>query len=125
MQEFMLLIRNDIDHQSDWSPEKYEQFLRDCEGYIVKLKQDGRLIAAQPLVKSGMIISRSDGQWNVRPMRPKGEVQVGYYHVLAKDMEEAIEMAKGNPEFDYGTHARVEVRLVQTAEPETGFVYPK
>jgi len=78
MQEFMLLIRNDIDHQSNWSPEKYEQFLRDCESYIVKLKQEGRLIAAQPLVKKGIIISRSDGQWNVRPMRPKGEVQVGY-----------------------------------------------
>lgn len=71
MQEFMLLIRNDIDHQSDWSPEKYEQFLRDCEGYVVKLKHDGKLIAAQPLVKKGMIISRSDGQWNVRPPRER------------------------------------------------------
>lgn len=56
---------------------------------------------------------------------PKGEVQVGYYHVLANDMDEAIEMAKGNPEFDYGTHVRVEVRPVQAAETETGFVYPK
>ena len=125
MQEFMLLIRNDIDHQSNWSPEKYEQFLRDCESYIVKLKQEGRLIAAQPLVKKGIIISRSDGQWNVRPMRPKGEGQVGYYHVIANDIDEAIEMVKGNPEFDYGAHARVEVRPVQTAEPETGFVYPE
>jgi len=34
-------------------------------------------------------------------------------------------MVKGNPEFDYGAHARVEVRPVQTAEPETGFVYPE
>jgi hypothetical protein len=125
MKEYMLLIRNEIDHQADWSPEKHEQFLRDCETYIAKLRQAGRLIASQPLVKSGMILSRSEGLWNVRPMRPKGEVQVGYYHILAESMEEAIEMAKGNPEFDYGAHARIEVRPVQTSESDTGFVYPE
>ncbi|HEY3419941.1 MAG TPA: YciI family protein [Methanomassiliicoccales archaeon] len=125
MQEFMLLIRNQIDHQKDWSPEKHEQFLRDCQVYIMKLKQQGKLIAAQPLVMDGMIISRSDNEWNVRPMRPKGEVQVGYYHILAESIEEAIELAKGNPEFDYGAHARIEVRPVQTAEADTGFVYPE
>jgi hypothetical protein len=125
MKEFMLLIRNEIDNEADWSPEKHEQFLMDCQVYIMKLKQIGRLIAAQPLVKEGMIISRSDSQWNVRPMRPKGEVQVGYYHIRAEGMEEAIELAKGNPEFDYGTRARVEVRPVQTKEADTGFVYPE
>jgi hypothetical protein len=125
MQEFMLLIRNDIDHQADWSPEKHGQFLRDCEVYIHGLKERGRLIAAQPLVLQGTIISRSNGEWNVRPMRSKGEVQVGYYHVLAENIEEAIELVKGNTEFDYGAHARVEVRPVKKDEPETGFVYPE
>ena len=125
MQEFMLLIRNDIDHQADWSGEKHDQFLKDCEDHIMKLTQEGRLIASQPLVKSGMIISRSNNEWNVRPMRPKGEVQVGYYHILANDIDEAIELAKRNPEFHYGTHARVEVRPIQAVEEETGFVYPK
>ena len=123
MQEFMLLIRNDIDHQSDWSPEKYQQFLRESETYITDLKQRGRLIAAQTLVKIGMIISRANSEWNVRPMRPKGEVQVGYYHILANNMEEAIELAKGSPEFGYGTHARIEIRPIQTVEAEMGFAY--
>jgi hypothetical protein len=116
MREFMLLIRNDIDHQADWSSEKHEQFLVDCEAYIAKLKQEGRLIASQSLMRNGMIISRSDNEWNVRPMRPKGEVQVGYYHILANDMDEAIDMAKKNPEFDYGVHARIEVRPIQAGE---------
>jgi hypothetical protein len=123
MQEFMLIIRNDIDHQSDWSPEKYEQFLRESEAYVMKLQQGGRLLAAQPLVKIGMIISRSNNEWNVRPMRPKGEVQVGYYHILANNMDEAIEMAKGSPEFGYGTHARIEVRPIQIADAEVGSAY--
>jgi hypothetical protein len=125
MREFMLLIRNDIDHQADWSSDRNLQFLKDCQEYIVKLKSSGKLIAAQPLVKTGMIVSRTDDGWNVRPMRGKGEVQVGYYHVIANDMDEAIAIAEENPEFVYGTHARVEVRPVQAEEKETGFVYPK
>jgi hypothetical protein len=125
MREFMLLIRNDIDHQADWSSERNLQFLKDCQEYIVNLKSSGKLIAAQPLVKTGMIVSRTDDGWNVRPMRGKGEVQVGYYHVIANDMDEAIAIAEENPEFVYGTHARVEVRPVQAEEKETGFVYPK
>jgi hypothetical protein len=114
MQEFMLLIRNEIGYQADWSPEKHEQFLRDSDTYIEGLRQKGRLISARSLTMGGMIVSRADGEWNVRPMRPKGEVLVGHYLVLAESMDEAIGMAKGSPEFDYGSHARVEVRPVQT-----------
>ncbi len=125
MREFMLLIRNEIDHQSDWPPERHLRFLKDREVYIDRLRKDGRLIAAQPLVKTGVIVSRSGNDWNVRPMRGKGEVQVGYYHVLADDMDEAIAIAKLNPEFSFGTSARIEVRPVRTNEEETGFVYPK
>jgi len=28
MKEFMLLIRNEIDHQASWPPEKLQQFLK-------------------------------------------------------------------------------------------------
>jgi hypothetical protein len=125
MREFMLLIKNDIDHQAGWSSERRTQFLKDCQDYIVRLGESGKLIATQPLVKTGMIISRTEGGWNVRPMRGKGEVQVGYYHILADDMDEAIAIAQENPEFSYGPHARIEVRPVQVEEAETGFVYPK
>lgn len=39
-------------------------------------------------------------------------------------MSEAIEIAKGNPEFEYGTTARIEVRPIKTQENTTSFVYP-
>lgn len=125
MREFMLLIKNDIDHQAGWSSERQLQFLRDCQNYVAKLEGSGRLIAAQPLVRTGVIISRTDAGWNVRPMRGKGEVQVGYYHILADGMDEAVAIAQENPEFGYGPHARIEVRPVQAEEEDTGFVYPK
>lgn len=52
-------------------------------------------------------------------------MQVGYYHIFANDIDEAIRMAKDNPEFEYVASASIEVRPVKTKEIETGFVYPK
>jgi hypothetical protein len=116
MPEFMLLIRNEIDHQAGWSAERFVQFLKDRETYMSKLKEGGKLLAALSLVKEGTIVSHNGEEWNVRPMRNKGEVQVGHCHIIAKDMEEAIEIAKGNPEFVYGEKARIEIRPVQSGE---------
>jgi len=125
MQEFMLLIRNKLVHQSEWPLERHQTFLKKCETYIGELKKDNKLISAQPLVREGKIISGSDGDWKELPFNEKEEVQVGYYHILANDMDDAIEIAKRNPEFEFSTTARIEVRPIKTREKTTGFVYPK
>lgn len=125
MKEFMLLIRNHPDHQAEWSKEQHHEFLKKCEVYIGNLKREGKLISAQPLVREGKIISGKAGEWKDVSLNETGEVQVGYYHILAKDLDEAIAIAKGNPEFEYGTTARIEVRPIKMKEETTGFVYPK
>jgi hypothetical protein len=124
MKEFMLLIRNEIDHQATWSPEQHRQFLKKCMIYIEDLTKHGKLKSAQPLVREGKIVSRSGETWNAGPFNESREVIVGYYHILAKDMDEAITLAKGNPEFEYGTTARIEVRPMKMKEETTQFVYP-
>lgn len=120
----MLLIRNEYDHQSLWSPAQHREFLKKCEEYIEALKSEDKLIIAQPLLREGKIISGPKGRWREAPFNKTREVQVGYYHIRAKDMQEAIEIAKGNPEFEYGTTAKIEVRPVKTKEETTGFEYP-
>jgi len=40
-------------------------------------------------------------------------------------MEEAIKIAKQNPEFEYVPSAKVEIHQIKTEEEETQFVYPK
>ncbi|HZV12773.1 MAG TPA: YciI family protein [Candidatus Kapabacteria bacterium] len=125
MQEFMLLIRNTSDHTAEMPPEQHQQFLNACERYIGVLKKEGKLIAAQPLARQGAIISGTDGAWKEAPFNETKEVQVGYYHILASGLDEAIAIAKKNPEFAYGTTARIEVRPVKMKESTTGFVYPK
>ena len=125
MKEFMLLIRNESDHQSKWTADQHKQFLRKCEMYIDGLKAGGKLKSAQPLVREGKMISGSKGAWKEEPFSETKEVIVGYYHILAADVHEAIAIAKGNPEFEFGTTARVEVRPIKMKEEKTGFIYPQ
>lgn len=125
MKEFMLLIYNEGDPKSTLSHDEHREFLRKCESYIGTLKTGGKLIAAQPLVREGRIVSRSKAGWKETPFDARKEIQVGYYHIFAHDLDEAVAIAKGNPEFDYGTAARIEVRPIKTAEETTRFTYPK
>ncbi len=124
MKEFMLLIRNEIDHQAAWPQKQHQEFLEKCEVYIEELKKEGKLISAQPLVREGSMISGRKGSWKEEPFHDTSEVIVGYYHVRANDLQDAIGIARRNPEFEYGTTARVEVRPVKMKEETTGFVYP-
>lgn len=122
--EFMLYIRNAGDAKAALTADKHSDFIRKCEVYIERLKASGKLIAAQPIVREGFIVAKSDGGWTTVPVDPSGEVQVGYYHILANDMDEAIALAKENPEFEFVPSATVEVKPIKTKEAETGFVYP-
>jgi hypothetical protein len=124
MKEFMLLIRNESNHQDGWSAETHQRFLKACEDYIADLKKTGKLKSAQPLARDGKMISGTKGDWKENAYTRSKEVIVGYYHIFANDIDEAIAIAKQNPEFEFGTKARVEVRPVKIKEKTTGFVYP-
>jgi hypothetical protein len=125
MPEFMLLVRNLADHQSSWTAERHLAFVKQCEVYIGELKSRNQLIAAQPLVKDGRRVARASGQWTETPLDPKGLIQVGYYHVVAADADEAAAIARRNPEFEFSATAEVEVRMIKGSEAQTGFVYPR
>jgi hypothetical protein len=125
MQEFMFFIRKESDHEATLNPEQHKLFLKGCEHYIEELKKDGRLLAAQPIERKGVIIGGNAGGWAENPFNEGREVIGGYYHILANDLDEAISIAKRNPEFAFPTGARIEVRPVKMKEQSTGFVYPK
>ena len=125
MKEFMFYIRNEKDAKSALTPDEHLAFVKKCEVYIGQLKKENKLIAAQPLVREGVVIKKSGNGWTERNIAADAEIQVGYYHVYAADLQEAITMAKDNPEFEYVPSASIEVRPIKTKESETGFVYPK
>jgi hypothetical protein len=125
MKEFMLLIRNEGDGKSALSSEQQQQFLNDCMVYIQNLTKNGKLKGAQPLVREGKMVSGRPGAFKDGPYNESKEIIVGYYHIIAKDMDEAISIAQENPEFAYVKGAKIEVRPIKTVEESTSFVYPK
>lgn len=124
MKEFMLLICNAYDSKSAFSPEQDTAYLKACEVYIQNLNKNGNLLGAQPLIREGKVISGSGSTWKGDTFSESKEVIVGYCHILAKDLDEAIALVKGKPEFVYTTTARIEVRPIKTKEVTTSYVYP-
>ena len=125
MKEFMLYIRNEKDAKKSLTEDRHLAFIKRCEVYIGKLKAENKLIAAQPIVREGMLIKKRNDNWVEKSIETDSETQVGYYHILANDLGEAIKIAKENPEFEFVPSASIEVRPIKTKEVETGFVYPK
>lgn len=121
----MLYIRNAGDAKAALTAADHLAFIKQCEVYINDLKADDNLIAAQPIMREGYIISKHENDWAKTPIDPTKEVQVGYYHIRANNIEEAISIAKDNPEFAFVPSATIEVRPVKMKEEETNFVYPK
>ena len=124
MEEFMFYIRNEKDAKVSLPASKHLAFIKECETYIGRLKSENKLIAAQPLLREGVIIKKAGGEWTEQNILTDKVIQVGYYHILASTIEEAIQIAKDNPEFEYVPSASIEVRPIKSKENETGFVYP-
>jgi hypothetical protein len=124
MKEFMLLIRNEGDGKAALSDEQQQRFLKACEDYIADLTKNGKLKSAQPMAREGKMISGSPGHFTESPYSQTTEILVGYYHVMAENLEEAITIAKRNPEFAFVKGAKIEVRPVKMKEQSTGYTYP-
>jgi len=120
----MLYIRNAGDAKAALTPDQHLAFIKSCEVYINKLKAADNLIAAQPIVREGFIVAKTASEWTNVAIDPTKEVQVGYYHIRANSMEEAIAIAKDNPEFEFVPSASIEIRPIKMREEQTNFVYP-
>jgi len=122
--DYMLRILNGGVAKNDWPKEKHLEFVKICEVYIKDLQSRGQLVAAQPLARQGVVLSRAGERWSEEALDLDTEVQVGYYLVRAESVAAAVEIAKGNPEFEYSAAARVEVRPLKAEEAISGYSYP-
>ena len=115
MKEFMLFIRSEENPKTSLSPEQLQQHIEKIGGFIKRLSEEGRMKSAQPLEMDGRILSYKNGAIIDGPYNETKEVISGYYHLLAKDLNEAIEITKGDPRFEEGIW-RIEVRPIKKVE---------
>lgn len=121
MKEFMLYVRND---GSELPADVELTFLKACEAYIGELTEQGKLVSAQPLGDEGTIVVKNASGWSQKPCRAGGEINAGYYHIRAESLDDAIAIARRNPEFAFRPSASIEVRGIKSDEETTGYVYP-
>ncbi len=115
MKEFMLFIKTTGDHFDHLSPEQQQAHVQKVGAYIGNLMEEGKLKGAQPLEMGGAVLHGNQGAFKDGPFNETKEVIVGYFHILAKDLEEAIAIAKANPIFE-DTEATMEIRPIKQVE---------
>ncbi|MDP4263371.1 MAG: YciI family protein [Bacteroidota bacterium] len=115
MNEYLLLIRTEGDYCAEMPAEQYKAHLQKVGNYIQKLTSEGRFRGAQPLHLDGMMLQGNKGVFKDGPFIESKEVIIGYFLILAKDLQEAREIAKANPVFEE-TNARIEIRLIKHEE---------
>jgi len=81
MKEFMFYIHSERDTKESWTGEAHFAFMKKCELYIDTIKHEKKLIAAQPLKREGVVISKSNTTWNERSSFADNQVHDGYYHI--------------------------------------------
>ena len=112
MQEFMLFVKTKGDHLEGLSPEQQQAHVQKIGNYIGGLMQSGKLKGAQPLEMGGAIIHGNKGVFRDGPFNEAKEVIVGYFHILAEDLKDAIQIAKANPVFE-DAEATLEIRAIK------------
>jgi len=112
MQDFLLLIRTEGDVWTSLSPQQLQEHIEKGTAYISKLMKDGKLKTAAPLDKGSRIVTDNNGMIKDGPFNETKEVIAGYFHIVAKDMHEAVEIAKTNPIFS-DIPTKIEVHLMK------------
>ncbi|MGX1929216.1 YciI family protein [Flagellimonas sp. 2504JD4-2] len=115
MQEFMIFIKTKGDHLEGLSPEQQQAHVQKIGKYIGGLMESAKLKGAQPLEMDGAIIHGNKGVFKDGPFNESKEVIVGYFHIVAENLEEAIAIAKANPMFE-DAEGSIEVRPIKQME---------
>ncbi len=101
MKEYLLIIKTEGSVWTDLSPEQLQKHMEHGGAYIGGLMKNGVLKAANPIEKKGSrVITGSNGSLKDGPFNESKELVAGFFHINAKDIDEAVEIAKTNPIFN-------------------------
>ena len=112
MEKFMFLfVGGDASHLSH---EALEAHMQKWFQWVEKLTKQGRYVAGEALLPGGKKVVGPKKIVTDGPFAEGKEVVGGFFVVNAKDINEAVEMAKECPDYQFG--GVVEVREVQKFE---------
>lgn len=103
-----LFIGGDTSH---FSNEEMEKYMQKWFAWVEKLQQHQRYVSGESLLPGGKNISGLKKTVTDGPYAEGKEVIGGYFVVLAKNFDDAVEMAKDYPDYEFG--GIIEIREVQ------------
>jgi hypothetical protein len=112
MQDYLLLIRTEGDVWTDLSPQQLNEHIAKGTSYIGNLIKEGKLKSAAPLDVASKTTTDGNGTIKDGPFNETKEVIAGYFHIVAENMDEALEIAKANPIFS-DIPTKIEVRQMR------------
>ncbi len=108
MEKYMFLFRGgDVSHLS---PDAQQAHMQKWFAWVEKLTKAERYSGGEALLPVGKTVSGVKKTVTDGPYAEGKEIAGGYFVVLAKSLDEATEMAKECPDYDYD--GSVEVREV-------------
>ncbi|MES2274898.1 MAG: YciI family protein [Bacteroidota bacterium] len=107
MKEYMLLFRGGLDFATV-SPEVMQQSMMKWMTWMDGLKADGTYIGGERLTQTGAVLSGPQKQLSDGPYAEGKEVVAGFIAIKANDLQQAIEIAKGCPIYEYDGSTEVQ-----------------
>jgi len=112
--EYLLLIRNTA-WQKDFSAAEIENVLTEFSAWVTRLKDEGTIKVAVPLVHRGKLFEGNDVMVD-GPFIESKEAIAGLIIFEAENFEAAVELANSATCLKYGQ--TLELRPIATEEPE-------
>ncbi len=107
MKEYLLFFRGGLDYRSA-SPEQLQKAMQKWQVWLDALADEGKLASrGNRLAAAGSVIRGEKKQVFEGPYVEGKEIVGGFIGVKAKDLQEAVEIGKGCPIFDYGGSTEV------------------
>lgn len=102
MKDYMLLFRVGARFQQA-SPEELQQIMLRSKQWVGEIAQSGKLNGVVRLQRNGVVLTGKKQQLQLSegPLMEAEKIVNGYVIINAGSLEEAVQVAKGNPIFDY------------------------
>ena len=115
---YLLLFRNTQWYNGDYSAEELQQIMDGVTAWFGRLENEGKFVSGQPLTERAVVISGESGRSVTDGPFPEAKEAIGGYVIVnVNSMEEAVELARGNPMLKYGLVT--EVREMASSCPTT------
>jgi hypothetical protein len=116
--EYLVICRGARLDEYLLSPEDMQSAMKRFYAWFERMSDQGKMKSAHQLAPEGKILSGRKGVTD-GPFAESKEEIAGYWFIEAASLEEAVEIAKGDPLLDYGHTVEIRPILPDAAEIRT------